>query len=84
MYLPASTAAINSASVELSTIVSWNRYLHSTAAPANMITILVTDLRCQEFPAQSESLIPNNVYEIFAGVQLSIFHHSCCLCKVLE
>ena len=63
IYFPASTAAINSASVELRAIVSWNRALHSTAAPASLITIPVTDLRCWESPAQSESLIPNRVLQ---------------------
>ena len=56
MYFPASTAAMNYASVELSAIVSWNRYLQRIAPPASLITIPVTDLRCVESPAQSESL----------------------------
>ena len=62
MYLPASTAAMNSASVELSAIVSWNRDLYRIAPPAILITIPVTDLRCLESPAQSESLVHNNVF----------------------
>ena len=81
---PTSTAAINSNSVELSAIVSWKQDLYNTTAPSSMITIHVTNLRCWESPAQSESLILNNILLDIFGVQLWISCHNCCLCGVLE
>ena len=55
MYLPASAAAMNSASVELWAMTSWYFVLYRTVPPAMCMLMPVTDLRWVVSDALSES-----------------------------
>jgi hypothetical protein len=55
MALPASHAAVNSASVVESAMVSWYFVLYNIVPPANHSNIPVTDCQCLVSPPQSAS-----------------------------
>jgi hypothetical protein len=68
MSLPASQAAVNSASVLEWAMVSWNLVLQPTAPPAYMMIMPVMDFRCVVSEAQSASTYPYRVGLASAGL----------------
>ena len=69
--LPASTAAMNSASVDDCEMVGWNRALYTTGAPAKHRQRPEMERRWDVSPAQSESTKPTGCVVVLCGIWTS-------------